>query len=66
VTILNRRSVTSRETAVRNGIKKKSWIAHLLSSAEQQEAIGGSLIQQKVKDYIFTARLRIRKFRTTP
>jgi hypothetical protein len=37
--ILNSRSASSSETGVRNGIK--SWKAHLLSSAEGKEAIGG-------------------------
>jgi hypothetical protein len=39
VTILDSRSVSSSETEARNGIK--SWKAHLLSSAERQEANGG-------------------------
>jgi hypothetical protein len=39
VTILNSHSVSSSEKEVRNGIK--SWKAHLFSSAERQEAIGG-------------------------
>jgi hypothetical protein len=41
VTILNSRSVSSRETWVRNGIKKNCK-AHILSSAgRQQENLGG-------------------------
>jgi hypothetical protein len=39
VLIVNSRSVSSRETEVRNGIK--SWKAHLFSSAKRKEAIGG-------------------------
>jgi hypothetical protein len=39
VTILNKLSVSSSETGVRNGIKR--WDAHLLSSDEEQEAVGG-------------------------
>jgi hypothetical protein len=39
VTILNNRSASSSETEVRHGIN--SWKAHLFSSAERQEAIGG-------------------------
>jgi hypothetical protein len=41
MTILNSSSVSSTETEtmVRNGIK--SWKAHLFSSGERQEAIGG-------------------------
>jgi hypothetical protein len=42
VTVLNSRSVSSSETEVKNGIKSwKAHAAHLLSSAQQQEAIGG-------------------------
>jgi hypothetical protein len=39
VTILNGPSVSSSETEIRNGIK--GWKAHVVSSAQGQEAIGG-------------------------
>jgi hypothetical protein len=39
VTILHSLSVSSRETEVGNEIE--SWKAHVLSSSERQEAIGG-------------------------
>jgi hypothetical protein len=45
VAILNGRSVASSEAGVINGIK--SWKAHLLSSVERHEAIGGLKFRNK-------------------